>query len=625
MPGDGTRGPLLARFSLRTKVTVLLLALSLGPLLLAGTVNVNRAVERGKLSERLRFAQGAIFAAHAFADLADRLRKDVQLLARRFPVETFDFQAEADRLADFPFPRPKVTGWRDASILAGLHQDYLLIFVALADGRVFYTHPFHNVRVPVDLDEMPWMTTLEEHGNVAMGALPPLTSRELAGLVSVAPLVTRDGRRMGWLGAVLDGAQLEAIVDRTLSTYGSSGVGSRLLLLTPDGRVAADSARKGLGKPAPPHLVELLFPGTSELHIPDGGWVVARAEVARTGWFVQLLTPIHSAYRHVYLMIWMLIAVTVLTFIFVLLFADYLASVLLRPIHELERGAQMVGAGALDYRIELAVHGDDELGRLAHAFNEMGENLLRSQKQVKAYSRNLETAHEELDAMVYAITHDLKKSLRGIEAFASFLEEDYAPSFDEDGVELLRSITSNVERINALADDLIRLVEQERERGEAMRFDMAALLSEARERALARHPGEVIVEPPMPEVMADRDRLLLVFDNLIDNGLKFNDNPTPRVTIRCGDDGLDWRFEVEDNGIGIEPQYHERVFELFARLNHHEAFRGSGTGLNLARRIVQDHRGTLSLRSQPGRGTTFVLTLPKDPALLTSPGLQTLS
>ncbi len=625
MSGEGARGPLLARFSLRAKVTVLLLALSLGPLLLAGLVNVGRAVQRGKISERLRYAQGAGFAAYAINDIFDRLRNDVRLLARRFPVESFDFEGEGARLDVLHQPRPTMPGWRDAPILAGLHQDYALLFLALDDGRVFYTHPFYNVSATVNLRATPWMAEIEEHNGLAVGSLPPLLSAESPGVVAVAPLVRRDGTRRGWLGAVLDAGRLEDVVDRTLATYAGSGGHSDLVLLDAAGRIAADSTHRRVGQPAPQHLLDLRYPGTREIKRAAGGIVVARAEVGRTGWFVELMTPTHVAYRHVYVMIWMLIAVIVLTFIFVLLFADYLANVLLRPIRDLERGAQMIGAGALDYRIELTIHGDDELGRLARAFNEMGDNLLRSQKQVRAYARNLEAAHEELDAMVYAITHDLKKSLRGIEAFASFLEEDYRDVLDSGGHDNLRSIASNVERINALADDLIRLVEQERERGETARFDLGELIDEARERAQARHAGEVIKEGRMPEVMADRGRLLLVFDNLIDNGLKFNRSPRPQVRVTCVDDGLDWRIEVTDNGIGIEPQYHERVFDLFTRLNHQEVFKGTGTGLNLARRIVQDHRGTLSVKSQPGEGCTFVVTLPKDPGLLTSPSLQTLS
>ena len=128
-----------------------------------------------------------------------------------------------------------------------------------------------------------------------------------------------------------------------------------------------------------------------------------------------------------------LIAVILLTILLVLFFADYLASVLLRPIHELERGAKMIGSGALHHRIRVDGHQHDELGRLASSFNQMGESLQTSEKKVRAYSRSLETAREELDALVDGIATDLKKSLRTVEAFASFLQEDYDVALGEDG------------------------------------------------------------------------------------------------------------------------------------------------------------------------------------------------
>ena len=187
---------------------------------------------------------------------------------------------------------------------------------------------------------------------------------------------------------------------------------------------------------------------------------------------------------------------------------------------------------------------------------------------------------------------------------------------------MLRSIVHNVHRIEKLADDLIGLVEHERERGENTRFSLLDLLREAREHCLETQLGEVVIQPGMPELVGDRVRLNLLFTNLISNGLKFNRSPRPRVEVDWTDLGSYWEITVTDNGIGIEPRYHEHIFDLFFRLNSKDEFDGTGTGLNLARRIVEEHRGTINVESEAGKGSRFIVRIPKDPSLLTSPGLE---
>ncbi|MEZ4464588.1 MAG: ATP-binding protein [bacterium] len=126
----------------------------------------------------------------------------------------------------------------------------------------------------------------------------------------------------------------------------------------------------------------------------------------------------------------------------------------------------------------------------------------------------------------------------------------------------------------------------------------------------------------LPEVHADRLQLVMMFDNLIDNGLKFNVNTPPEVWM-CIDEGLDWRIEVQDNGIGIDERYHQQVvFELFRRLNHQDDYPGAGTGLNLVRRIVEDHRGHHRHHQRAGRRHHGHGHPAQGPMLLTLPGIR---
>lgn len=619
---------LLSRANLRTKVTLLLLALSLGPLLTSAIVNENRAVATGKAAVRERHAQAARFAAFAVSTLFEDIQRDVRMLATRFPVGDLDAEAISARLEVSKGLLTEAPGADDIQVFNALHGSESRTFLALADGRMFFAEPFHNVPQPPSLTSLQWFQRLGPDGGLTLGDLAPLTQPGRPSLIVIVPLKAADGRRVGYVGHILGQSAIDAIIgesiwiDRFAGARAEARPTVALGLITPTGVYAAHSDPRQAGRYAAPYVLEHRFPGTAEVDRDGDDVVIARADVGRTRWYVVLTTPRHGAYRDVYTVIWLLTAVVVLTFIFVLLFADYLASVLLRPIEELERGAQMIGAGALDYRIELNQHSHDELGRLAGTFNNMGESLLRTRREVDAYGRHLQVANQELDAMVYAITHDLKKSLRGIEAFATFVEEDYRDRLEAEGLDMLRSIIQNVHRIEKLADDLIGLVQHERERGENVRFSLMELLREAREHCMVAHVGEVVIQPGMPELVGDRVRINLLFTNLISNGLKFNRSPRPRVEIEWSDLGAYWEIFVTDNGIGIDPRYHEHIFDLFFRLNPKDEFDGTGTGLNLCKRIVEEHRGSIELESAAGRGCRFTVRLPKDPALLTSPGVE---
>lgn len=604
---------MFARLSLRFKVMGLLLLLSLAPLLVAGTVSVHRAVERGKQAERLRYTQAVRAAARSFADLAERTRTEARILARLFPVSTVGSVAAAQARAAGG-PLRVEFAWGNAALVNQLNDSELTALLATADGRVLHTEPFRKLG-PIDIAPV---IAAEPTGGVVVGRVPPLTDGRWPALAAIHPIIASGDVVIGWIGLVVHGTRLHALVVAASRDLGGAvGVfdeAGRQVVVTGDPAAEKADIHQWLAPSGPSGAQDARF-GPEE-------WLVAWAQVPGLPLVVQTRVRASKAYRHVYVLIWLLIAVILLTLLLVLFFADYLATVLLRPIQELEQGAKMIGSGALHHRIRVDGHQHDELGRLASAFNSMGESLQTSEKKVRAYSRSLETAREELDALVDGIATDLKKSLRTVEAFASFLQEDYKDALGEDGAGLVRGVLSNIGRIERFADDIARLVQREKVRGEATRFSLAGLLAEVRARVLTQFRGEVHLAADLPEIHADRAQLVMLFDNLLANGLKFNRSPTPTVRVTCVDEVLDWRIEVTDNGIGIDPAHHQQIFELFSRLHRHHEFPGTGTGLNLARRIVEDHRGTISVQSTLGEGATFQITLPKRPQLLTLPGIR---
>ena len=611
----------LSKLSLRTKVTLLLLVISLGPLLAAGSVNVNRAMDRGKKSAAAHFGESATFTASAFADLFEHIRFQVRGTARRFPAERFDFDRIKREIDKTNSLRPSLDQWPDASFPSLLGRDFHSFFLATPKGQVFYSHPYRNVKGPVLLTEHAWFNNTANKGGLTAGVIPALTGSKRPTLIVIMPLFDNQQNPAGYLGAIVDRARLQEIITRMFSGHSALAQGT-LMLTSKSNLVMAHNVTGRTGKPAPADLDTTIPGATAEIVRADKRYLITKSEVAGSGWHVRSMAPTDHVYRFVHVLIRVLIVVTVLTFLFVLLLADYLARLLLSPITELERGAQMVGSGVLDYRIELEGHHGDELGRLARSFNSMGDSLLSTQKQIRAYSRSLESAHQELDAMVYAITHDLRKSLRGIGAYTNFLKEDFGEQLGESGQEMLSTINVNVERITQLTDDLVGLVHSDRDKADNEHFELSEVLDDVRERALKRQNGEMLVCGDMPIILGDRARLTLVFDHLAENGLKFNRHAVPCVEVSYGDDGLEHRIEFTDNGIGIPAADSERVFELFSRLNPQDEFPGSGTGLNIARRIVADHRGRISVEAIDSGGTRISVHLPKDGSRLTSPGFR---
>ena len=613
---------ILKQMSLRAKVTLLLLVLSLTPLLVSGLVTINRAIEHGKKSEQLHFARSAQDSANAFADVFRQVSNDLQRVARRFPAKNFDFTALRQEINQQNGLRPTLEQWRDAPFFSLIGDDYSSFVLAFPDGQVFYSHPFRNVRESVQLARYPQFAGILDRSGFAAGPLPELTGSERPIVLATTPLIDRTAKQIGTLGAIVDSHRLDGIAERMFRGNGAIGDLGQILLMSPSQSIVAHNGPTQRLKASAVTAPEPGTSVTSEIRIDDVDYLIVRTYVGQTRWSVIAMAPLKHVYRFIYSLIRLLIVTTLLTLLLVLFFADYLARVMLRPIRELERGAEMIGSGAFDYRIELQTHNQDELGAVAQAFNAMGESLLKSRKELNAYSRSLETANEELDAMVYAITHDLKRSLRGIESYSSFLNDDYADRLGSEGLEMLSSIRTNVDQINQLADDLTALVESERTKADNTLFDLQNTLEQARLNVLEKQPGEVLICGGLPHILGDEARLKMVFDNIIDNGLKFNRHAVACVEISCHDEGNFWRIDFTDNGIGIDPTYRERIFELFFRIEAAAAFSGNGTGLNIALRIVEDHRGRIEVHDAEGGGTRVSMHLPKDGSRLTVPGFR---
>lgn len=236
----------------------------------------------------------------------------------------------------------------------------------------------------------------------------------------------------------------------------------------------------------------------------------------------------------------------------------------------------------------------------------------RSERQMEAQSRALEEKSDELERFIYRTSHDLKSPLTSLRGMVNLFKEDYGVTFDEDAQYYLERIEANTSRMERLITSLLKLsrIGQSSEPPEAV--PVAEAVREAVHRCRREHGDDNVIEVAegLPTVTYVRSQLVEVFEQLIDNALTYvDDDTTPHVRIGHTLDGERHMFSVSDNGVGIAPEYTEKIFKVFERL-HGKDIPGSGIGLSLAQRIVESHGGSIWVESEKGTGSTFHFSIP---------------
>jgi PAS domain S-box-containing protein len=233
---------------------------------------------------------------------------------------------------------------------------------------------------------------------------------------------------------------------------------------------------------------------------------------------------------------------------------------------------------------------------------------------LKRSLEELERSNRELDDYTYAVSHDLKAPLRTIEAFSNFLLEDYAEKLDETGEDYLKRMSEATVRMKNLIDDLLLISRVGRKHTELKMVDLNDVIKEIKleyESVLKKSQGNIMSEK-LPTLKTYKVWIKQLFSNLINNGLKFNRSPDPKVWLSYEERFNEYVFSVRDNGIGIDNKYHEKIFNIFQRLHNQDEYPGTGAGLTICKKIVDSFGGKIWVESKPGKGSTFYFTHPKD-------------
>lgn len=238
----------------------------------------------------------------------------------------------------------------------------------------------------------------------------------------------------------------------------------------------------------------------------------------------------------------------------------------------------------------------------------------RAEEQLARLVEALKRSNAELERFAYVASHDLQEPLRMVASFTQLLARRYQGKLDADADEFIAYAVDGANRMQRLINDLLAYSRVSTRGKPSEPTNCEAVLDQAiaNLRAAVEESGAVVTHDPLPTVLADASQLVQLFQNLIGNAIKFHGAEPPRIHVSAEQEMAsgEWVFSVRDNGIGITPEYHNRIFVIFQRLHGKAEYPGTGIGLSIAKRIVERHGGRIWVKSEPGKGATFHFTIP---------------
>jgi light-regulated signal transduction histidine kinase (bacteriophytochrome) len=291
------------------------------------------------------------------------------------------------------------------------------------------------------------------------------------------------------------------------------------------------------------------------------------------------------------------------------------------PLSRLAADARLVAGGDFEHRLD-SPGGPEEVRAVGSAVDQMRERILAelsalrtANASLEARTEDLQRSNSELEQFAYVASHDLQEPLRKVASFCQLLQRRYAGRLDAKADEYIEHAVDGAKRMQALINDLLAFSRVGRTAQQREPVSLGLLLAQA----WANLAGEVrrthatIEQGQLPVVLGEASLLTAVFQNLLSNALKFRGEAPPRVSVTAQRDGQNWLFTFSDNGIGIEPEYADRIFVIFQRLHDKASYPGTGIGLAMVRKIIEYHGGQIWLDTEAGPGARFRFTLPRLP------------
>lgn len=273
-------------------------------------------------------------------------------------------------------------------------------------------------------------------------------------------------------------------------------------------------------------------------------------------------------------------------------------------IHIIEELANKVVQG--DYTVKISDQEQDSLGNVAASLNRMTQNLDES-------FTALEQRNKELDQFAYVASHDLKAPLRGVLTVVKWIEEELSQELSPQMHQYLEMMKGRLHRLEDLINGLLAYARVGRTQHKLEEVSVPQLVAEVADLVVPEN-FRVETPTPLPTLVTDRLSLQQVFTNLMGNAAKYHDKAAGTITVSSRDVGQCYEFRVQDDGPGIAPQFHEKIFLMFQTLRDRNTAESTGIGLSIVKKIIDEQKGTIHVESAEGQGAAFIFTWPKHPA-----------
>lgn len=233
--------------------------------------------------------------------------------------------------------------------------------------------------------------------------------------------------------------------------------------------------------------------------------------------------------------------------------------------------------------------------------------------ELKAREEELQRSNKELEQFAYMASHDLQEPLRMVSSYNQLLEKRYKDQLDQDAKDFIGFAVDGANRMQRLIDDLLSYSRVNTRGQPFIAVDSQSILGDALANLQSQieETGAVVTNDALPKIKGDESQLLRIFQNLIENALKFRSSKSPRIHVSAKNQKKSWLFSIKDNGMGIDPKYKDKIFVIFQRLHSKTEYKGTGIGLTICKRIVERHGGQIWVESKLNEGSTFCFTIPK--------------
>jgi len=235
-----------------------------------------------------------------------------------------------------------------------------------------------------------------------------------------------------------------------------------------------------------------------------------------------------------------------------------------------------------------------------------------AENKIRDYLKDLELTNKELDEFAYVVSHDLKAPLHAISNLTEWIEEDMKGKFSEETNSNFNIIKSRVARMEDLINGLLEFARANHKKGEKASVDINEFINEVIEFCAIPPNCAIAIPGKLPVLFGDKIKFQQIFSNLIGNAIKYNDKSEINIIISAEEKENDWLISVKDNGPGIDPRFHEKVFVIFQTLNPRDTVESTGVGLAIVKKIIEEEGGSIWVESETGMGADFRFTWPKE-------------